>query len=383
MRACSVLVLSCLLAVAGCASSDGGQSVDERAGPAQPPDPAATSSATTSAGGTRTNTGFASQSARFAAGTQGGVAWTASLPGGTYAAAMPNGHVVVSGAGGTTELDAAGVVVRVAPWGGRVAVDGANEVFVAAGAGTLTEYDASWAPAWTATLGDTLVDVAADAAGEPVVVGATGAVTRFDHAGHARWTVAVPGAVGAAMDDAGDVFVLANDAGAVVVERLGDAGAVVWNERYAGDGAQFGRFIAADGAGDVTVTGLWRGTIDFGGGPMTFQGCCEGQGLKGFLVELDVSGTLLYATSHDRYFLGGLAVDPGGNAAVGGEFSDSPRSPAFSVFDRGGHTAGGGGSYGASGAGLGTLTALAADAQGAVVEVVATDAGAQVTKFVP
>jgi len=309
------------------------------------------------------------------------VVWAATLASGTYAATTANGHVVVSGAGGTTELDAAGTEVREAPWGGRIAVDAANDLFVATDGGTLTEYDATWTPAWTATLADTLVGLAADGAGEPVVVGSSGAVTRFDHAGNVRWTVTVPGAVGAAMDDAGDVFVLANDGGAVVVEALCDAGAVQWHKSYAGADRQEGRFIVSDGAGDVIFTGLWHGTIDFGGGPMVFPGCCEGQFLGGFLVALGASGGLLYETTHDRYYLGGLTVDPSGNAAVGGEFSDSPRSPDLTVFDRGGHPAWGAGSFGGNGGGLGTLTSLAADAQGAVVEVVSSDTGTHVTKF--
>jgi hypothetical protein len=309
------------------------------------------------------------------------VMWRASLASGTYAAAMTNGDVVVSGTGGTTELDVDGVVVRQATWGGRIAADRANDVFVATDSGTLTEYNAGWTPAWTATRSDALLAVAADGEGGPVVVGSSGAVTRFDLAGHERWSVSVPGAVSAAMDDAGDVFVLANDSGTVVALKLSDAGDTQWTKRYAGDGRQSGRYIVADGAGDVIFTGLWGGTIDFGGGPMYFPGCCEGQSLQGFLVGLDVSGAFLYETSHDRYFIGGLTVDPDGNAAVGGEFSDSPRSPEFSVFDRGGHLGWGGRSYGGNGAGLGTLTSLAADAQGAVVEVVSTDPGSQVTKF--
>ena len=72
---------------------------------------------------------------------------------------------------------------------------------------------------------------------------------------------------GGALSSAGnsDVFLAKYDA----------AGAHLWSQRFGDTGVDVGRAIAVDGAGNVLVTGILRGTVDFGGGPLTSAGLSD------------------------------------------------------------------------------------------------------------
>ncbi len=68
---------------------------------------------------------------------------------------------------------------------------------------------------------------------------------------------------GGALTSAGwDIFVAKYDA----------AGAHLWSQRFGDTDLDGGGAIAVDGAGDVLVTGRFRGRVDFGGGPLTSAG---------------------------------------------------------------------------------------------------------------
>ncbi|MBI4704160.1 MAG: SUMF1/EgtB/PvdO family nonheme iron enzyme, partial [Deltaproteobacteria bacterium] len=93
----------------------------------------------------------------------------------------------------------------------------------------------------------------------------------------------------------------------------------LWSKRF-GDGSyQNGEDIAADGAGNVVVTGWFQGTTDFGGGPLTSAG-----GDDIFVAKLDKDGKHLWSK---RFGDGidqegvGVAVDGAGSVVVTGYFA--------------------------------------------------------------
>jgi hypothetical protein len=82
-----------------------------------------------------------------------------------------------------------------------------------------------------------------------------------------------------------------------------------------------GASLAADGSGNVFVTGAFRGTVDFGGGVLPSAG-----GADIFLAKFDASGIhqwskSLGSTEDDIGY--SVAVDGSGNVFVTGEFVEA------------------------------------------------------------
>ncbi|HWM84877.1 MAG TPA: hypothetical protein VNO33_03540 [Kofleriaceae bacterium] len=100
----------------------------------------------------------------------------------------------------------------------------------------------------------------------------------------------------------------------------GTSGKPTWAVRLGGIAAESGRAVAVDARGNVYLAGLFRGTVDFGGGARFTAGRADG-----FLARFGADGALRWARQ-----LGGvnddiadaLAIDPQGNAVVAGSFSD-------------------------------------------------------------
>lgn len=98
-----------------------------------------------------------------------------------------------------------------------------------------------------------------------------------------------------------------------------ERGVPLWAVRLGGNKAESGRSIAVDAQGNLTVTGLFRDTVDFGGGARF-----TARGADGFLARLGPDGAVRWARQ-----LGGpnddiadaLALDAQGNAVVAGSFS--------------------------------------------------------------
>jgi hypothetical protein len=98
------------------------------------------------------------------------------------------------------------------------------------------------------------------------------------------------------------------------------AGVPLWAVRLGGNAAESGRAVAVDASGGIYLAGLFRDTVDFGGGARF-----TARGVDGFLARLGAGGEVRWARQ-----LGGanddiastLAVDPQGKAVVVGSFSD-------------------------------------------------------------
>jgi len=84
----------------------------------------------------------------------------------------------------------------------------------------------------------------------------------------------------------------------VFVAKYDPAGALLWSRRMGNPTddsyADSGFSLAADGAGNVYVAGMFGGTADFGDETMTSVGAADV-----FLVKLDGSGQVAWATSYD------------------------------------------------------------------------------------
>jgi len=105
----------------------------------------------------------------------------------------------------------------------------------------------------------------------------------------------------------------------IFVAKFGPSGNHIWSKRF-GDSSsqQVGESVAADGAGNVIVTGQFIGTVDFGGGPLTDGGAGNPDI---FLAKLDAGGNHLWSKrfggdGSDQGF--SVAVDGAGNVLITG-----------------------------------------------------------------
>ncbi|MBW2736439.1 MAG: hypothetical protein JRH20_28975, partial [Deltaproteobacteria bacterium] len=190
-------------------------------------------------------------------------------------------------------------------------------------AGTGDVYVASYAPSgahrWSRRFGGTLLDyataVAADPSGNVTVTGrfretvdfgdsspvtaVAGSpdcfVVSYDVNGAYRWSRHFGGALydnsmAVAADQNGDVTVtgyfqdsadlgggVLTSAGLedVFVARYDSSGAHLWSKRFGAAESDVGQGVAVDGSGNVTLTGYFEETVDFGFGPLTSAGAFD------------------------------------------------------------------------------------------------------------
>lgn len=185
-----------------------------------------------------------------------------------------------------------------APW--SVALDHEGNTLVAGKTPTsafLTKFDPSGRHSWTRMLSSHVLAAAQD--GEPIGLA-------IDGEGHAHV-----------------VFTSGTSTGsfaALAVYRIDPKGVPVWFQRYAGSvGAPRPR-IAVDSAGNVVLSGYFRGTLSVG--PNVFR---KKTAADVYVVKLDAGGKHLWSTQMDgRDVVGlGTGVDAGGNIVLAGAFYDA------------------------------------------------------------
>jgi len=215
---------------------------------------------------------------------------------------------------------------------------------------------------WTAHLGGPEADVgyalATDKAGNVVLVGyyqgtanlggvpMTSAgqvdffVAKYDTAGNAMWVRPFGGpgndmATGIAIDLSGNVYVAATSDGAITVGgssfgmngatgtilfSLDPLGNVLSAKAYGGDSYGTLAEVAVSANGTIGLAGSYKGTIDFGGGPLT---AAMGS-YAGFVAEFDGGGNLQFANSlgtDSTTVAQGLSFKSDESVAVVGSFS--------------------------------------------------------------
>jgi hypothetical protein len=109
------------------------------------------------------------------------------------------------------------------------------------------------------------------------------------------------------------------------IAKFDAAGNHVWSKRFGASNHQTADAVAVDGFGSVIVTGLLRGTVDFGGGPLTALISDV------FVAKFDAAGNHIWsqrygeASAPESGFQTGLgaAVDASDNVVVTGRFTVS------------------------------------------------------------
>jgi hypothetical protein len=98
-------------------------------------------------------------------------------------------------------------------------------------------------------------------------------------------------------------------------------GSCRWSKRYAGSQEQHPTALAVDTAGAAIITGFYRGSLDFGGGPLVSSGISDV-----FIAKIDAAGKPVWSrraggTGDDRAVA--VATDAAGNVVLAGFFSDT------------------------------------------------------------
>jgi len=213
------------------------------------------------------------------------------------------------------------------PYARGVAVDGSGNVYVTGSFEGTVDFDPD--------------------GGDPHTSNGYGDVflSKFDSSGNFEWARVWGGSdydsgYGVADDGSGSVFVTGAFSGAVdfdpgysedrhtsnggydvFLSKFDSTGDFQWARTWGGPSYEHGDSVAADGSGDVYVTGRFRDTVDFnpdGGDPHTSNGNGDA-----FLSKFDPSGNFMWARTWggswvDRGY--GVAADDSGNVYVTGIF---------------------------------------------------------------
>ena len=226
-----------------------------------------------------------------------------STSSGTWARAIGSPN---SDASYAIAVDASGNIVVGGVYRGTVNFGGTSKTSAGGADWYVAKYSPTGTLLWVNSLGgageDALDAVAVAPNGDVVVSG------RF--AGTASFGGATPLVSNGTSDMAVAKYAAAN-------------GAHLWSKRFGGawDDAPSG--LAVDTAANVYVTGYFRGTIDFGGGPLSVPFTTD---LDVFIAKLDGTGGHLWSKNftndgNERGY--GIAVDGSGNVAITGSFSNT------------------------------------------------------------
>ncbi len=269
--------------------------------------------------------------------------------------------VLARSAGETRKLGPNGNVLWSKPFGSLVATDRVGNAYVAGtssaanaiGASTteglanddvfVAKLDPGGAVLYASRIGtglaQDLAGLAVDRDGSVVVSGKGIGTIKLDRAGARLWSRAFDGPL--AIDSKGNVLMtgaltdpvdfgggpLVSAGGEdIFVLALDSSGNQVFSKRFGDAGAhQRGEAIAVDPEGNLLVSGVLDGVVDFGGGPIGVRadGCpdeawCE---QAGFVLKLDPRGNFLWSWSRGPIrSLPGIASDSHGNVLVSGAY---------------------------------------------------------------
>lgn len=213
-----------------------------------------------------------------------------------------------------------------------IAIDGAGSVYTTGSFGGIVDFDPGTAThEFTSTGGDDIF------------------ISKLDGAGQFVWAKVIAGvplcnSYAVALDDAGNVYTTGRFHGTIdfdpsmdtfnltsaggfdaFISKLNSDGGFLWAKRIGGLSSDEAYSIAVGPAGEVYITGEFKGTVDFDPGPGSFNLTSAG-GADAFVNSLDTDGNWLWAKR-----IGGalettsraIAVDDAGNAYTTGGFEGS------------------------------------------------------------
>lgn len=177
-------------------------------------------------------------------------------------------------------------------------------------------------------------------------LGAVGFVAALEWGGTATWArpfsptgpTAYASVEGAAVNGAGETFLAGTFEGVLVfgsttlttttsgydgfIAKLSQTGTPVWIRQYGGAGPDAVVGIATLSDGSVVATGMFRGTVDFGGGQLASAG-----GLDIFVLRLSGSGQHVwshrYGSTGDDYGYGIAVNEAAFKVGIVGKFEGS------------------------------------------------------------
>jgi hypothetical protein len=133
--------------------------------------------------------------------------------------------------------------------------------------------------------------------------------------------VFLTGYIGYGTSAFGSIELSCNGDDDIFVAKLGDSGNFIWARSAGGSNVDRGLEIAADGSGNVYVTGYFQNTVDFGS--ITLSGFAWEDV---FIAKLNSSGDFKWARragGSEGDFGYGIAVDDSGNVFVTGSFKQT------------------------------------------------------------
>jgi hypothetical protein len=121
----------------------------------------------------------------------------------------------------------------------------------------------------------------------------------------------------------------------IFVAKFDAAGNHLWGKRFGDAGEQFAEVVTADGSGDLIVAGYFDGTVDFGGGGLTTGGSYDI-----FVAKFDAGGNHLWSqrfgNTNPQYAFG-LTTDGPGNVIMTGHFWGNVDFGGGALTSAGGH----------------------------------------------
>ena len=134
--------------------------------------------------------------------------------------------------------------------------------------------------------------------------------------------------------DFGGGSLVAQGDGDVFLAKFNSSGTHQWSKRIGSSDTDRAIAIDVDAGGNVTITGTFEGTVDFGGGPIV----SAAQYNDGFVARYDASGNHLWSRGFAATTLMqplGVGSDASGNVVVTGHFFDSANFGAGAVTSAG------------------------------------------------
>lgn len=122
----------------------------------------------------------------------------------------------------------------------------------------------------------------------------------------------------------------------ISISKLDAAGNFIWAKSIGGSSTEIAYAVLLDQSGNICITGIFVGIVDFDPGPSIVN--LDGNGVFGecFILKLDTDGNFLWAKEIDGYFAEGSSIttDATGNLIVCGTFGQTvDLDPSLGVFN--------------------------------------------------